>query len=497
MSIDEMTIRQGSVGDVDTATDQLLVERAQSGDGEAFAQLYVWYSDRIARYCRSRLSDSADAEDAAQEAFARAWRSLGTFSGDRHFYPWLQVIAHNVCVDWNRRRRPAPVSEDQLVLLGASIPASDERALAALDGEHVVAALHNLAPRYREVLELREERSWSYQQIAEQNGVPISTIETLLFRARRALRKEFAALAGGDSALALGLMRVRGRLRQLISLHRASAANSSPVWEGAGRSIALGGTIAVITIAGVMGLRPIAHPSHPPQASTTHQSTVLPLHMAANDHASNARPRHPGQDRRVVPTNSPAAHVPTDSATASGSTGSSTSATQDHTAAVGLRTGGNAPTAALSSSTSLAKEVVTKTKLTSKGLSATGKDALVEIGARALADKKATISVIEKTVQTAKVAGSGASSAIDSETRSSSGVVSDATMPTLPAKALPAQSALGAGTSPGATVQSTVATATSEAGSESATAVNEHGSAVGVTSADARSAVNASAAVPR
>ena len=121
MSAKKVAARHGSIGDVDVTTDRLLVERVQAGDGDAFPELYAWYSDRVVRYC-GRPDDTDDAEDAAQEAFVRAWRSIGSFGGDRNFYSWLQVIAHNVCVDWNRRQRPAPVAVDELLRLAEPDP---------------------------------------------------------------------------------------------------------------------------------------------------------------------------------------------------------------------------------------------------------------------------------------------------------------------------------------------------------------------------------------
>jgi RNA polymerase sigma-70 factor (ECF subfamily) len=78
--------RPGIPGEVDVEADRELVLPAQSGDGAAFAELYSWYAARLTRYCRARLGSDTDAEDAAQEAFARAWRSLPRFGGERRFY---------------------------------------------------------------------------------------------------------------------------------------------------------------------------------------------------------------------------------------------------------------------------------------------------------------------------------------------------------------------------------------------------------------------------
>src|SRR5436305_777163 len=83
--------------DVDLDRDTALVERFQTGDEEAFADLYRRYFPRLRRYCVRRLGDPHEAEEAAQEALARAYRALPNLGGDRRFYPWLRVIASNLC----------------------------------------------------------------------------------------------------------------------------------------------------------------------------------------------------------------------------------------------------------------------------------------------------------------------------------------------------------------------------------------------------------------
>jgi RNA polymerase sigma-70 factor, ECF subfamily len=194
-------------GDVDIARDRELVVRAQDGDEGAFEALYLQYYDRLYRYCLRRLENRTEAEDAAQEAFARAWKALPNLAGERRFYPWLTVIAANLCVDLARRNsRSSPVAQPELDLLAPAVNGEQEL-LVDRRGERdmLSRALGNLSARHQEVLELREGRSWTYQQIAAYSGVEVSTIETLLFRARRSLRQEFMQLARAEGALGVVL----------------------------------------------------------------------------------------------------------------------------------------------------------------------------------------------------------------------------------------------------------------------------------------------------
>ena len=193
--------------DVDLDRDRALVERCQAGDSGAFGNLYARYYERLLRFCLRRLNDRHEAEDAAQEAFARAWKALPNFAGERRFYPWLTVIAGNICTDMLRRRsRSTPTDDFELrshqPVGGGGIDTSEEYLIAAVDGELVNKALDRLSVRHRHVLAMREGSGWTYQQIADHEGVEIGTIETLLWRARQALKREFNVLSESKGALA-------------------------------------------------------------------------------------------------------------------------------------------------------------------------------------------------------------------------------------------------------------------------------------------------------
>jgi RNA polymerase sigma-70 factor (ECF subfamily) len=193
--------------DVDFERDRALVERSQAGDSAAFGNLYARYYKRLLRFCLRRLNDRHEAEDAAQEAFARAWKALPKFAGERRFYPWLTVIAGNICTDVLRRHsRSTPTDDIELTAQqpvgGADADTSEELVLDAVDGELVNRALDRLSTRHRHVLAMREGSGWTYQQIADHEGVEIGTIETLLWRARQALKREFAIVSESKEALA-------------------------------------------------------------------------------------------------------------------------------------------------------------------------------------------------------------------------------------------------------------------------------------------------------
>jgi RNA polymerase sigma-70 factor (ECF subfamily) len=222
-------------GNVDVARDRELVERCQAGDRSAFDDLYLRYQQRLHRFCMQRLGEPNDAEDVVQETFARAWRALPRFAGERRFYPWLTVIAGNLCVDTLRRRsRQTPVEESRLQAADIGTYETEDAILREVDSKLVTAAFEQLSERHRRVLQLREGSDWSYRQIAEYEGVGITAVETLLWRARQALRREFMLLDSQRGKLGslvgfMALLRVRvlGSLTSLARRHLTGARHAA------------------------------------------------------------------------------------------------------------------------------------------------------------------------------------------------------------------------------------------------------------------------------
>jgi RNA polymerase sigma factor (sigma-70 family) len=294
--------------DVDLGRDRALVEQYQDGDIAAFEDLYRRYYGRLFRFCLRRTGDHHEAEEVTQEAFARAYRAMPALRGERRFYPWLSVIASRLCVDAHRRLgRTEPAAE---IDLGATDGGAD-RLEAAVDFELLAEALSRLSPRHREVLELRERQGWAYQRIAEHYGITLGAVEGLLFRARHALRREFAAVAGPDAGLAGALPPIAGLGwlgRRLASLRGrasrwASGLANAPALSANGVGLAMVVTTAagLCTAAVTVGPAPVsvratapASVTRPAAASDSAGITaaIAAPQTAAPSHAP-AAPHHP------------------------------------------------------------------------------------------------------------------------------------------------------------------------------------------------------------
>jgi|SRR5688572_18447857 len=176
--------------------DAELAERAGRGDERAFTALVRRYERPIFALC-CRYLGAADAADAAQETFVRAFTHLDRFDRSRPLLPWLFTIARRLCIDHQRaRRHEAPPSEREGALQHSSVEAHvSAREELALLGR----ALHDLPEGPREAVALFHLHDLSYKEIAEQLEVPMGTVMTWIHRGRDALR---AAVSGDGSGAA-------------------------------------------------------------------------------------------------------------------------------------------------------------------------------------------------------------------------------------------------------------------------------------------------------
>jgi RNA polymerase sigma factor (sigma-70 family) len=151
----------------------------------AFERLYRKHAGDVYRYALVVLRNEADAEDVTQTTFMNAYRAMERGERPRQPQNWLITIAHNVCRQRFRQsqRRPNEVVYEE-ELAEAVV---DEDAIGA---EDIRRALGHLAFNQRSALVMRELEGRSYQEIAEILGVSVSAVETLIFRARRALREQ-------------------------------------------------------------------------------------------------------------------------------------------------------------------------------------------------------------------------------------------------------------------------------------------------------------------
>lgn len=173
-----------------------LVREALSGSQDAFRDLVVRYQRPILSLIRRMVRSPSLAEDLAQEVFVKAFRALASFDQRRKFSSWLFKIAHNTAIDQLRRRQLSTVpletseqDEPSLVNIladpGAETPATRVERMDL--GKAIEEAVASLKPIYREVVILRYQEGLAYEEIAEISELPLGTVKTHLYRARKAM----------------------------------------------------------------------------------------------------------------------------------------------------------------------------------------------------------------------------------------------------------------------------------------------------------------------
>jgi RNA polymerase sigma-70 factor (ECF subfamily) len=173
-------------------SDDVLMQRVAEGDPSAYRILSERHLTAILRYSARMLSDPAEAEDVTQETFLRLWQHAGRYQAQGSKpTTWLYRIAHNLCVDRIRRRRPADDS-------ALERQASSDRPSGLLHRKRVVAevqaALAALPERQRAALVLCHYEGLSNPEAAEVLGCRLHALESLLARARGSLRLELGRL---------------------------------------------------------------------------------------------------------------------------------------------------------------------------------------------------------------------------------------------------------------------------------------------------------------
>lgn len=163
------------------------IERARAGDECAYRWILDRYRERVIRLATHILRQPDEAEDAAQEAFIRAFRKLDGFREDGRFSAWLFRITTRICLD--RRRRRTWWADETGAPAAARLERATRDCSEAVVTELVVAALlDRLSPGVRAVLVLRELEGLEYSEIAAALGVPIGTVRSRLNSARSQFR---------------------------------------------------------------------------------------------------------------------------------------------------------------------------------------------------------------------------------------------------------------------------------------------------------------------
>jgi RNA polymerase sigma-70 factor (ECF subfamily) len=185
-----------------TTAEKTLVDAMQAGNQKAFQELVETYQNMVANTCYGLLQNVADAEDVTQEVFIEVYRSISKFRGDSKLSTWLYRIATTRSIDVLRKRKRRSMVQSIQTFFGgeeSAMQVPDNRSQTpqeALENDErgaiLAAAVAKLPEPQQIAFTLSKYEDLTYQQIADVMDKSISSVESLLFRAKQNLRKYLA-----------------------------------------------------------------------------------------------------------------------------------------------------------------------------------------------------------------------------------------------------------------------------------------------------------------
>ncbi len=173
------------------ATDEIIVERALTGDAEAFGELVRRWERRIFALTYGMLGREEDARDATQETFLAAFRNLRGFRGEAKVSSWLHRIAVNQCISRQRRSKVRGESalEDEHETHATPVNYSPARmAEGRQETAAVRRAINSLPLELRQVVVMKEFEELTFREIADALDLPLSTVKSRLYTALKQLQ---------------------------------------------------------------------------------------------------------------------------------------------------------------------------------------------------------------------------------------------------------------------------------------------------------------------
>jgi RNA polymerase sigma-70 factor, ECF subfamily len=181
---------------LDSASFGEAIRLAQQGDAEAFKTIYQQHCGRVYALCLRMLRDPIEAEDLVQEVFIQLFRKIHTFRGESAFSTWLHRLTANLVLMHLRRKRPIPISLDDIsgsqeedTKPCQEIGAPDPRLSGLIDRVNLQSAIDQLPKGYREIFILYDVHGYEHSEIAKILGRSIGNSKSQLHKARKRLRE--------------------------------------------------------------------------------------------------------------------------------------------------------------------------------------------------------------------------------------------------------------------------------------------------------------------
>lgn len=181
-------------------TDEAAIGLVLNGDTRAFSEIVDRYRDSVFGMALRFTGNQSDAQDISQEIFIRVYENLHRFNGRSKFSTWLYRISYNLCIDWGRKhsrdRYSTGFTESDLEI--ADSRAGPEESFFEMQRRRELRnAVNSLKNKYRNILILFYYQGFSREVLGEILEIPVKTVETRLYRARKQLRSKLEGRSEG------------------------------------------------------------------------------------------------------------------------------------------------------------------------------------------------------------------------------------------------------------------------------------------------------------
>jgi RNA polymerase sigma-70 factor (ECF subfamily) len=171
------------------------VSQAAQGDYDAFAQIVRVYKNRIAALGMGFFKNLTDTEDFVQDVFIKIFTGLKSFRGDSRFSTWITRIAYNTAINaLNRRKVYESIASEDLLVDDAANP--EEQEIRRVSGEALLEAVRDLPEQHALCIDLFFFHGMSHKEISDLTGLPVNTIKSHIFRAKKLLRDKLTEKIG-------------------------------------------------------------------------------------------------------------------------------------------------------------------------------------------------------------------------------------------------------------------------------------------------------------
>jgi len=180
--------------EINAKNEDQLIEDAKNGDPSAFKELYNKYHGQIFAFCSRMLQGRPDTEDAVQQVFLEAWRSLYRFEKRSLFSTWITKIAIHTCLSFHRKSHRLlfavdeendPISQATEIFWGEKFPTPEEQLLTSIRRRAVNRILNKMSKKKQTVFMLADMQGMTAPEISVILGIPDATVRTRLFHARK------------------------------------------------------------------------------------------------------------------------------------------------------------------------------------------------------------------------------------------------------------------------------------------------------------------------